>query len=141
MQARPLRPFTRFHRPPSGGLFHFRDFHNQFPAFCDVQGMNDTALQRFAEYRALTNGDIAAAAQLTLADAIHRQLDAREVEQVAPPAVLTAKQAAARLGVGAVYDLIDAGQLPCQRIGKGRGIRATLFTDAVRLRRHVASVH
>ncbi len=41
----------------------------------------------------------------------------------AKPAMLTVKQAAERLNVSprTVYDLIDAGQLPCQRIGTGRG--------------------
>jgi excisionase family DNA binding protein len=39
------------------------------------------------------------------------------------PHALTVKQAADRLGVSArtIYDLVESGLLPCQRIGTGRG--------------------
>ena len=43
--------------------------------------------------------------------------------QATAPAVLTVQQAAERLGVSprTVYDLVEVGDLKCQRVGTGRG--------------------
>jgi excisionase family DNA binding protein len=68
----------------------------------------------FAAFRQQTADDVSAAI-LTLA-AVLRNEQADETP-------LTVKQAAERLKVSAdaIYDLCESGELPCQRIGKGRG--------------------
>ncbi len=91
--------------------------------------MNSTAYATYKQYLNVTN-DVGAAANLTLADAnqtladvMQRSLDAQAAPVPATAAVLTVKEAAARLGIspGTVYDLTESGQLRCQRFGKGRG--------------------
>jgi excisionase family DNA binding protein len=87
--------------------------------------MNPTTWTIYREYLDKTGND-AVAASLALADTLQSTLDARQSESERPAGealVLTAKQAAVRLSVSirTIYDLADSGQLPCQRIGKGRG--------------------
>ncbi len=87
--------------------------------------MNPTTWTIYREYLDKTGND-AVAASLALADALQSTLDARQSESERPTSealVLTVKQAAVRLNVSirTIYDLADTGQLPCQRIGKGRG--------------------
>ena len=92
--------------------------------------MNVTSVAIFHEYLKQTDGDKAAAAALTIADAIERGIEAithsKAVDTApAPPpsAVITVRDAANRLGVSlrTIYDLAQSGRLPCQRIGTGRG--------------------
>jgi len=70
--------------------------------------------------------DTPPAASLTLADTLQRRMDAETPATSAtmvPAVVLTVKEAAARQGVSTdtIYAIVESGQLPCQRIGRGRG--------------------
>jgi excisionase family DNA binding protein len=68
----------------------------------------------FASFRQQTADDVSAAI-LTLAAVIRgEQADDKP---------LTVKAAAERLGVSSdtIYGMVESGELPCQRIGKGRG--------------------
>jgi excisionase family DNA binding protein len=92
--------------------------------------MNDKTVERFQQYRDVTSGDLTAAAALTIADALERSIEAMTPQgalgaaDTAPPsAMITVRDTAARLGVSphTIYDLVQSGRLPCQRIGTGRG--------------------
>jgi hypothetical protein len=59
--------------------------------------MNATTTTLYDDYLKLTNGDIAAAASLVLADALYSSIDAKTPAQTVPDAMLSLKQAAAYL--------------------------------------------
>jgi excisionase family DNA binding protein len=81
--------------------------------------MNATTWTIYREYLDRTEGDKAAAASLTLADALQATLELRQPDP-ATPSALTVAEAAQRLKVATntVYDMVERGELRHHRIGR-----------------------
>jgi excisionase family DNA binding protein len=91
--------------------------------------VNPTTWTIYREYLDRTNGDATAASALTLADALQRTLDAKEIvspEPDLPTGLLDVKTAARQLNLSSkkVYQMCISGEIRCFRTG--RSIRITL---------------
>ena len=91
--------------------------------------MNSTTWTTYREYLDRVS-DPAAAASLTLADALQSTLDQRQPDP-ATPSALTIAQAAERLGMSSatVYKMCQSGQLKSFRVGRARRIPLEAVKD------------